>query len=813
MNLSLDLLFNLRLLRKNFGFVAICVLMIALGMGMSITLYTIMDNGGTKSLPFPDGDRYVSILGYDTSYGTDRRSALDGYTYQILAESVRSYKTFGANRRLSAIFSDTDVAERYQGISITPNILQATAVTPLMGRGLLPSDDIPGAAPVVLISHRLWQNYYLGREDIVGHISRVNGDAYTVVGVMPEDFRYPTTEDLWLPLQLSASLQPGEGAGLRATAILADGSSIESANAEAHALLTQLSVDQPEFYDELGGIVIQCCGFLGIDNPVVKYSLPALTVFLLLLVCLNVANLILVRTNQRIHEFAIRSALGASRRRLIRAILQDSLLICLLGSSLGLLIANFGMAYVDSAATEALSQMGGQPFWFSFGWERGTAISALGVLLSIWLLSAALAVWQIARQDLAVTLAGGSSNVTDSRKSFGTTSMVSFEMIFSCFLLILSGVTIGSSIDSTNADYGTTIDGYLTGRIDLTADNYLESSARDSYRENLRQELLEQEGIAEVSFATALPSQYGDGLLYALEDQDVMIDNEYPRQNVVHVEPNYLAAMDVVLRAGRNFDGTDTLDSLPVVIIDELFAAQHWPEQSPLGKRIELNPGTDTAQSLTVVGVTPHIVQGFVLDVLNAPSLYRPMSQSCCDNSGRVFSAVLKVDGSPNNYRQVLQRAAASADRDVPVSDISSLSGLLDNSNIVIIFMTEAFSGMAFITLMLAITGIYAIVSRSVRQRTKEIGIRRAVGSSNSRVHWVFMKQGFSYLCLGLLVGGGGAALMVNSVVQESLTMVNWLPLVFVSVSLGLGLLVFFATYNPASFLLAMEPGETLRDE
>lgn len=813
MNLSLDLLFNLRLLRKNFGFVAICVLMIGLGMGMSITLYTIMDNGSTKPLPFPDGDRYVSILGYDKTFGTDRRQRLDGYTYQTLAASVNDYKTFGANERLSAIFSDTDVAERYQGVSITPNILQATAVTPALGRGLLPSDDIPGAEPVVLISYRLWQNYYLGREDIIGHISRINGDAYTVVGVMPEGFRYPTTEDLWLPLQLSPSLQPGERQGLSVVAILAGGSSVESASAEAHALLTQLSEDLPEFYSDLGGIVLECCGILGLDNPVVKYSLPALTVFLLLLVCLNVANLILVRTNQRIHEFAIRSALGATRKRLIRAILQDSLLICLLGSLLGLLIADFGMTYVDSAATEALSVIGGQPFWFNFGWERGTAISALLVLLAIWLLSAGLAVWQIARQDLAVTLAGGSSNVTDSRKSFGTASMVSFEMIFSCFLLILSGVTIGSSIDSTNTDYGTTIAGYLTGRIDLTADSYLESAARNSYRENLQQELLGQEGITEVSFTTALPSQYGNGLRYDLEDQDVMIDNQYPSQNVVHIAANYFETMEVELRAGRNFDGTDTLDSLPVVIIDELFAAQHWPEQSALGKRIQLNPGTGSAQLLTVVGVTPHIVQGFVLDVLTAPSLYRPMSQTCCTNSGQIFNVVLKVNGSPNSYRQTLRQAAASADRDVPVSDISSLTGVLETSNTVIIFMTEAFSGMAFITLMLAITGIYAIVSRSVRQRTKEIGIRRAVGSSNRRVHWVFIKQGLKYLCLGLLIGGGGAALTINAVLSDSVTMINWLPLVFVSVSLGLCLLVFIATYNPASFLLAMEPGETLRDE
>ncbi len=813
MNFSLDFLHNLRLLRKNFGFVAICVLMIGLGMGLSITLYSIMDNGGTKSLPFPDGDRYVDILGYDTSFGTDRRFGLDAYAYQTLEASVNSYKTLGVTQRLSAIFSDNEVAARYRGVRITPNILQATGVRPAMGRTLLPSDDIPGAESVVLISHQLWQNYYAGREDIVGVSSLINGNPYTVIGVMPEGFRYPTTHDLWLPMQLASSYLPGETGQLTIVGILNADSTVESATVEANTLLNPLNDAFPEVYTNLAGFVDPCCGFLGIDNPVVKYSLPALTVFLLLLVCLNVANLILVRTNQRVHEFAIRSALGATRKRLVRAILQDSLLICLLGSVLGLFLADFGMAYVDAAATDALGVIGGQPFWFNFGWELGTAVSAILVVIVIWLLSAGLAVWQITRQDLSVTLAGGSNSATESRSSFGTATMVSFEMVFSCFLLILSGVSIGSSIDAARTDYGTATEGFLTGEIDLSSERYTDSSSRDFFRGNIRQELLNRDGIEAVTFTTALPSQYGRQVRYNLEDQDVMIDNRYPEQNVIHISDDYFEIMEVPLRAGRYFDGTDTANALAVVIIDELFAELMWPGQSALGKRIQIAPETETSQFLTVVGVSSHIVQSFVLDGRYTPSFYRPITQTCCDNSAQIMTVVVKVAGSPDDYRQVLQRASANVDREVPISNISSLVGVIETSNSVVLFISEAFSSMALITLALAITGIYAIVSRSVRQRTKEIGIRRAVGSSNGDVHWVFIKQGLKYLALGLFIGGGGATLMTNSVSNESVVLIYWLPMVFVGVSAGLALLVFLATYTPASSLVAMEPGETLRDE
>ncbi len=820
MRLPLDLLYNLRLLRKNLGFVAICVLMIGAGIGLSISLYTIGDNLGTKPLPFPDGDRFVTVLTVDESTSTRLVRTLDAYNFHSLQQSATSFKTFGAEQSFMASFSDGDVATRYRAVRISSNLLQASEVVPLMGRSLQPGDDVVGAPAVALISYELWQNYYTGREDIIGTNSRINGNSHTIVGVLPQGFHYPMSQHAWIPLQLSANAHPGEVPGLIGTGILAEGVSIESARAEIGTLLQGLADDLPDFYSDLAPRVNMCCGALTSGEggaSMVGFLFTTLTVALLLLVSLNVANLILVRTNQRLHEFSIRSALGASRKRLVFAVLQDSLLICLLGAVLGLGLADIGMSYITSAATVAMSGIGELPFWFDFDWKLGTAVTALVIVVAIWLLSVGLAIWQIMRQDLATTLAGGKSAASDNRSALGTATMVSIEIVFSCFLLVICGVLMGASNDLADTEYGTATEGYLTGQIFLDNGNYNDAGLRERYRRELQRELTGIEGIEEISFTSDLPSLSRNRLYFDLEERDLRVNNEYPRQRIIHVAENYFDTMDVSLLAGRQFETTDSLDSQQVVIIDELFAQQIWaeaadPRQAALGKRIQLDPETENAKWVTIVGVISQIVQAYALEGVEETAFFLPYAQPCCTD-WRPISVVLKVSGDPYNYRRALQEAAMRVDRDIAIASIVPLDEFLESANSILFFGVEMSTTIAFTTLLLAITGIFAIVSRSVRQRMKEIGIRRAVGASNQHILWVFIRQGYRYLGLGLLIGGGGAILVVNALSSDALGVLDWLPLAFTSVSLTLIILVLVATLSPARTLIAMEPGETLRDE
>ncbi|MCG8413141.1 MAG: ABC transporter permease, partial [Pseudomonadales bacterium] len=622
--------------------------------------------------------------------------------------------------------------------------------------------------------------------------------------------------------------QPGDQPNVWIMGVLTDGVDIESAEAELNASLQALGQRLPEFYNNLGATLIPFTRFLA---PSMTYwnILTGLTVALLLLVSLNVANLLVVRTTERIQELAIRSALGATPWLLIRSVLLDSLLICILGLALGALLADLGMTSIGammSGIYQDVSQTRPPSWSTGYNWELGTIITTGLTIGLIWLFSSVFAVWKIIRHDISMQLGGGSTGSAISGRSNGNAALVTFEVIFSCFLLIFCGALVGTANEMSEIEYGTATDGYLTGRIALPTTSYSDTTSREVYRQNLRQELLQQEGISEVVFVSSLPSQQGIPVAYNLEDRNVLTESaRYPTQEIVYVGPDYFTAMDVPLREGREFDGSENATSLPVVIINELFAQQMWPDESAIGKRIEVNPESEDSEWLTVVGVTSHIIQRWSYFGTNVPVLYRPFSQSpanrsvvpqagLAQSSSEVFHVVLKVDEvNPDQYRRVLQEAATRVDRDVPITFLFLLAELLELTNAMSIISTTISSNIALFTLVLAVTGIYAIVARSVNQRAREIGIRRALGSSDRNVLWVFIRQGFKYLAAGLLIGGGGAVLVSNAMSIIFVGIGGWVPISFIGVSLGLGLLIFFAAYHPASNLVAIEPGDALHYE
>ncbi len=829
MHLSLDLRHNLRSLRRNLGFALLCTLVIAMGIAVSVTMYTLVANAVYKPMPFPDGDRYVAMRTVARDTGLEQQGAtVDSFTFQQVESALRGYEAFGSWRDSFITFSDGEVAEQYFASYIDPGLMQIAAVAPVLGRGLLPSDDLPGAEPVVVLSYHVWQNYYAGRTDIVGHSSRIDGELHTIVGVMPEGFVYPVSGEVWLPSQLPANAQPGDQPLVWVMGVLGDSLDRGTAERELNAALLELGERYPEYYSELGAKLIP---FTRFPAPAMTYwhTLTGLAIALLLLVSLNVANLLVVRCNERIQELAIRNALGASPWRLVRSLLLDSSLICGLGLLAGIVLADLGMASIGAMmngiyqdVTQTLP-----PSWSSaYAWEVGTVVTTFLAIGLVWLFSSALAVWKVLRNDISFLLGGGNTGSISAGSSAGTATLVAFEIVFSCFLLIFCATLVGAANDMKNIDYGTATEGYLTGRIALPTAGYSEVSAREAYRRELRTALLQSEGIDEVVFASSLPSQQGIPVAYNLEDRDVLSDTgAYPTQEVIYVGPDYFATLDVLLPEGREFDAGDSASSLPVVIVNEKFAQQMWPDESALGKRIQVNSGASNAQWLTVVGVSSHIIQRWSFFGTDVPVLYRPLAQASSNASavpqaglsqseGEVFHAVLKVGAAdPDSYRRRLQEAATGVDRDIPVTFLFPLGELLELTNAMSTISTTISSNIALFTLVLAVTGIYAVVARSVNQQTREIGIRRALGSSDGKVLWVFIGQGLKYLLLGLLLGGGAAILLSNAMTVIFATMANWVPAAFIGVSLGLGLLIVFAAYHPARKLVAMEPGDALHYE
>ena len=818
MTLSLDLIYSLRLTRKNLGFVSLCSLVIALGFGLSITIYSTINTFAYKPMPFPDGDKFAVIQSVDKATGDDTDNAIDSYLFQRIQPSIQSFDIFGAYRQSSVTLSDGELAEKFTAAYLTPNLLGIPDGDAILGRNLTIADDSFGAGPVVLISEQVWRNYYRGREDIIGNISRINGQGYTIVGVMPEKYNLLGTEDLWLPLQLPSNIQPENKQRVRALGILADAADIESASAEVSKLILDIGRELPEFY---GNLSAQVDTYKRAQGPPMAFwhTLSAVTLTMLLLVCLNVTKLLVVRSNERVQELAIRSALGASLWRQIQSVLLDSLLICLAGAMAGLVLANLCMSLFNNMFAEM--QIGRSlPDWAIFGWDVSTAFVALLILLCIWLFSGGLAAWKVARQDTSSILAaGGGKGLAGSVSKMGKT-IVGFEVVFSCFLLVLSGVFVGSALDLTRSDYGTATEGYITGLITLPESSYTDTVSQTNYQRDLRNQLQQNPAFESVTFTSAIPSQDGESMGFTLADRSINTENGYPTLDVVYTSPNYFEIMDVNLLAGRTF-GQDNVDNnLPEIIVDEIFAKAMWPNELAIGKQIQLKPELSTPW-FTIVGVINHIQQDNPVNGTDVSSFYIPFSQqrllTRASVSNDPFWIVARLN--PVNqqtlaeYQLALREEANSVDRDVPISQIYLLSDIIQKANSLMYLASNTFSFNAFITLVLAITGIFALVSRSVRQRLAEVGIRRVVGSSNSRILWLFIQYGLKFLFIGLLVGGGSAVIITNLAEGGFPGIVEQLPRVFVSVSIVLTALMLLATYKPATKLIAKEPGDALRYE
>ncbi len=810
MTLSLDLIQSLRSNRKNFGFVCLCVMIIGLGMALTMVLYSFVFSLVHKPLPFDNGDRFIGIRTFlqDTNQPRALAPTVDRYVFQAMKQGVKGLDTIGAYKELRATLSDGEVADEYLAAYMQPKVMQITDAKPLMGRLLQTADDLPGAAPVVVLSYRIWQNYYAGDKNIIGKISRINGVPHTIVGVMDDNFYYPLVHEMWLPLQLPDNIDADDRRTVQVIGVISEQAFFDQVNAELEKLIADIRTQWPEFY---GNQALEAMFFTHsyAPNVVIFHALSALTFALLLLVCLNLANLLVVRNNERLQELAIRNALGASHWRLIKTMLLDSLIICLWGFILGAVLSQIAMTSVYNSMT-GMAPTGHLPFWWSFGWNLQSGLAAFVIIIFIWLFAAGLAARKVVKQDLTNLLSGSSKGAVGNDSNLGSLFLVSFETVFSCFLLVLCGAFIGITWDLTRIDYGTETKGFFTGEVRLTQSNYDSQQSREQFRLDLRTELLSQSGISEVAYTSALPSQPGAFTQYSLDDRDSRDSNgSYPAVDLVAVSYNYFSSVSVNVLEGRSFTNSDTESSTLVAIIDERFAKQQWPNQSAIGKRIQIYPDQANTRWLTIVGVSSYILQQESSQETNTKTIYLPMTQSL----GSSFSIVIKTQGQPISYQRILQNAVAKVDRDIAVTYIQSLQTVLERSTSFTGFLNRITTFIAIFTLVLALTGIYAVVARSVINRRHEMGIRRAVGSSNKKILWAFIRQGLIYLGLGVFIGGGGATLLSMTMEGVFSGILNWLPTVLLGVTVSLGILIFFAAYNPARKLTALEPGDALRHD
>ncbi len=806
-----DLKFSIRLLRKTPVFTAITVLITVLGLSLHIVSSTLTRAMSDQPMPFPDGERYVTLKTIDAATGVDNgTSNFDSYSYNQLRSQVQSYDVLGAFIETSFVLNGGEYARTYIGSRIDPEVLAATSVIPVSGRNLSIADSFNSNDPVVLISHALWQEYYAGA-DIIGQVSQINGDPHTIIGVMPEGFNFPTISDLWIPLSTNSAALPGEGDALSLIGVLTSEATTATAEIELNAIMQQLAGTYPDLYSNRSELVLP---FASIFTPVtfgLSRNMNFMTIVILLLATTNLSSLLFMRASAREQELAVRSTLGANGWELAKQALMESFLICFFGSLASLLVSGYLLAFFRN---QYFAASGAMPMWFELSLSP-YAITTGGVLMFvIWILAGLWAAIRAYQSQSENTLNSANKGTSKPSGSTGFKFIVGIEVVVSFFLLICCGVMFYLMERIVNADFGVVTEDYVVSSFSLVQSQYEEKSSQIAFIENFQQALSSISEIGEVVVTSAPPGLLGLTGFYEIEERQTAANQRAPEYRSVWVNPGYFEALNIPVLQGREFDRSDSENSESVAIISEEFARELWPQSSPIGKTIQ-STVNERSETVSVVGVISGLMQSpFGSEITIQPSLYRPLTQS----SPNTFYVMAELDSlvTLSELEESIRTTAAQIDREVSLAQVQTLSRVIVSRQGNVDLIARIFAGFSIVTLVLAAIGIYGVIARSVYQRTHEIGVRRALGSSNSSISFRFLKQGAYFLIAGLVLGGGAASLSVSLAGAALSPVVNvqqYLPGIIFIVFALMCTLILTSSYLPVRRAVAMEPGDALRYE
>lgn len=809
MSLLQDTRYSLRLLRKTPIHTLTTVFVLVIGLSLYIASYTMADMRTNKAMPFPNGDSYVFLNANDPTGAFEQgRNAFDLYTYQRLLDSSENYSVLAAMQFGNATFSDGEnYSRQFTSATLSVDLLRATAVNPILGRMFTLEDAAVDAENAVLISYNLWQDYYGGNPGVVGSISRINNQTHNIIGVMPEGFNFPRQENLWLPLKPNTNVLPEEGGPINLAGILAPAANIANAEVELDSLLTQLVVDYPDSYSPRTALVTTYARW-GSDNAldmgIISLLIACVT---LALTTVNLSSLLFMRSSSRKQELAVRASVGAAGWELVKQVLLESFIICAAGFVFSLLLSSMLLNVMESVFFS-------DPFWYEFELNTPAILMGAVVTFFIWIGASATVAYKAKTTQPASMLSEGNKGFGGVGKGNIANAIVTVEVVLSCFLLVLTGVLV-SLIERTNVrDFGANTEYTAVASIDLSTLNIGADESREqgqlNYLSGLVTELDSIADISDVAISTAYPGVGGQFGRYQIgENLNSADEDDLESQETIWVSENYFNVIDVDVIQGRGFDSGDTSSSNDVVILGEDFASRLWADESAVGKRIVATIG-NAEVSLLVVGIIPAINQSnTTMQAFYEPSLYRPLTQDAPQNM--YLLAKYLPESSMTDLAQAVRVAGARVDRDIPIEEFGAW-GVQTSDADTLILMSEAFALAAF---LLASIGVFAVLSRTITQRTHEIGIRRALGSSNLSIFINYGKQGVMFLIAGVLLGCAPAVLAFAYLLIAifDVTDIAVLPIVTLGVTLLMGLIIAASCYLPTRIAIRLEPGEALHYE
>lgn len=806
-----DLRYGYRMLLTTPSFTAVIVIALALGIGATTTIFSVVNAVLLRPLPFKDPERILTL--WDQARG-GRELGFTGPEFFDLRDQNRVFENLAAYQTDRANLTVSNEPERIAITRSSADLFPVLGVQPEIGRTFSAEEDRHGADNVVVLSYSLWQRRFASDRGIIGQRVTLDGIIRTIVGVMPRDFQFPDREaELWVPLGLDpANLDPGDRS-FNLVARLRRGVTEERAKVEMNSIASSLQQEYPKKYSARANLT-SGINLVPLHEWIVgDVRLPLLILFaaggfVLLIVCANVANMLLARAETRQKEIAIRTALGAGRARLIRQLLTESLLLALIGGGLGLFLALWGIDALLAVAPQSISHVGATSLdsrlvGFTLLVSLGTGV-VFGLAPALYGL----------RTGITEMLKGESRGATADREQrrMRNTLVVS-EIALALLLLMSAGLMINSFLRLQQVNPGFDPQRVLTMRISLPESQYPESRQVTAFYRQLLERLRSVPGIQSVGTVTRLPlSGQNSDASFDIEGRPQMPSEVDFNSDYRFVSPDYFKAIGMRLLKGRYFTAADDEHAPGVVIINESMARRYWPGEDPIGKRI--SDGLPQSLWLTIIGVVEDVKHHGLNNPTRAER-YLPDAQMNYSHLGvwRARTIVVRTASDPLGVIGAVKEEVRSLDNDLPVSNVKTMEQVISTSlerPRFTMLLLVIFSGVA---LILAAIGIYGVMSYSVIRRTHELGIRMALGAQPKDILKLVVRQGFAMVITGVAIGLIGA-FVVTRVLSSLLYGVSTTdPMTFAAVVLLLMTVALLACYVPARRATKVDPIEVLRYE
>jgi putative ABC transport system permease protein len=827
-----DVRIGLRVLRKDKAFFLLAVLVLGLGIGGATTQFTVVNAVALRGLSFPYPEQLVTT-GLIDPKATDQNNNF-GFGVIPTAQDYEDLKAAQKSCSLIAGYlsgSTINVTyknnpQRYNGGYVTEDFFKITGVSPILGRDFTAADNKPGAERVVILGNEIWKRDFNGDPNVVGQNVRVNSKPATIIGIMPPNYKFPNLEQLWTPLYNQFPPIPRgqlvigpNNAAPSAMGRLKPGVTLDQANAEFITIARQLAREYPKTNQNFTSATVKplAHSLIGLQFRQTVWAMLAAVILVLLIACVNVMNMQFGRVALRAKELAIRGALGATRWRLVRQMLTESLVVAVFGAVAGVLLAYWSVDLL-TRAMDAQPAGFGLPYWIQFTIDARVLAFTVATTLVATLVSGLVPALISAHSNAAEMMKEGGRGNSSRLVNIITRLLVIGQIALTAALLIAATLEIRSIRNQLRLDYGYDENSIYSARMALMEGAYTEDGRREFFKRAVR-ELRANPEFESAALSDRFRMTFAGGGQYEVDGQNYLTDRDRPRGNFESVSDNYFSTLGLKILEGRDFTMDDADTKQPVAIVNASFARKHWGNQSALGHQVRIfNPGEPTPWR-TIVGVVPDtLMQGPFDQQTDSAGFYMPLLGATPATQFCTIVVRPRAGQRAETLGPALTKAVAQLDSDVPIYFPGTPARLHDETlsgNRIVVSLFAIFGGVAFV---LSAVGLYGVMSFSVSQRTQEFGIRMALGADARRIFRMVMTQGAWQLVIGLVLGAGAAALLLGVLVAAALRnilfKVNALdPSIYLAVAGLLTVVAALSCFIPARRATRVDPVTALRYE